>query len=196
MPPEWLLQRLSREAIVADVGCGYGRILQDLANRGFVNLHGCDMSTDAIAEAAVQVPSAQVVRGYSNCLPWPTSFADLVLCMAVLSYSTSEDEATRVAAEIGRVVRPGGFLYLTDFVQSTTPQWLWRYAREIRSRGWGVFETPGGPVKHRRAGVILGHFANGWRKLEMQVTPFRTWSGQSHPGVVLILQKEGDPLDT
>lgn len=88
--------------VVADIGCGDGRIMDLLARSGDVIVVGCDINSSLLKRAAAH---GSVARVRLPDLP----FADASLdgAVVVLSFEHFPDE---VFAEIARTVRPGGHL--------------------------------------------------------------------------------------
>ncbi|MQA77525.1 MAG: methyltransferase domain-containing protein [Streptosporangiales bacterium] len=102
---------------VLDVGTGPGVLLTEIARRrADVRLTGIDLSADMVATAQRNVAelgervSAQVadVAG----LPFPDDAFDLVVTSLSLHHW---DDVESAVAELARVLRPGGRLYVYDF---------------------------------------------------------------------------------
>lgn len=108
-------------ARVLDVGCGGGAGLALLQRLGFVpeHLFGVDILEPRVALARRLVPNTNVSRQDAAAMSFPDGAFDIV-CESTMFYQiTDEVLAGRIAGEMVRVTRPGGFLILTD----------WRYAR-------------------------------------------------------------------
>ena len=94
---------------VADVGCGNGAYLAELARRGFAGrVLGLDMSLGMLAAARDRlIPAAGValVAADATALPLPDGAADLTLAMHMLYHVPDPSQAVR---ELRRVTRPGG----------------------------------------------------------------------------------------
>ncbi len=102
---------------VLDLGCGHGRHLALLAQRG-VRAIGLDLSPHLLAVARAQAPRYGLLRGDMRAIPLAAG-----RCSAVLSLFTAfgyfGDAAANapVVAQIARVLRPGGHWFL-DFLNS------------------------------------------------------------------------------
>lgn len=109
----WLRARGVRE--VVDVGCGTGRHALYLAEQGFA-VRALDRSESAVsfvrAEAERRGLPVTVATGDFTDLPYPDVVADLVLAFNVV-YHTDEPGLRRAAAEVARVLRPGGVYQCT-----------------------------------------------------------------------------------
>lgn len=108
-----------RRAVVVDIGTGPGRLLHQLARaRDDLALHGVDVSTDMIAVARRNA----VLAGLADrielrpadvaALPFPDAGVDVVVATLSQHHWPDLDAA---AAELARVLRPGGLLLVYDF---------------------------------------------------------------------------------
>jgi ubiquinone/menaquinone biosynthesis C-methylase UbiE len=96
---------------VADVGCGNGAYLAELARRGFAGrVLGLDMSPGMLAAARERLTSVgggavALITADATALPLPDGAADLTLAMHMLYHVPDPSQAVR---ELRRVTRPGG----------------------------------------------------------------------------------------
>lgn len=98
-----------------DLGCGPGRHSMQFAGAGF-DVTALDLSAEAIEivegkarEAGLGIKAA---CGDMRRLPFADASMDCLLAYHVISHTDTEG-IREVLAEIGRVLRPGGELYLT-----------------------------------------------------------------------------------
>jgi malonyl-CoA O-methyltransferase len=91
---------------VLDVGCGSGRYLGLLAQRGASRVVGVDPEPAMLARAGAPVVCAGLPR-----LPIASASFDVVLCALVVGHLP---DLPRAIAELGRVLRPGGTLVYSD----------------------------------------------------------------------------------
>ncbi|MGH9626652.1 MAG: class I SAM-dependent methyltransferase [Bryobacteraceae bacterium] len=110
------LARLSSSptARILDVGCGTGVLLQRLAqNQPRATLTGIDPVPEMLTVARRRVPlSIELHEGWVEELPFADSAFDLVISCSMFHYVRQPVVALR---EIGRVLRPGGELVITDW---------------------------------------------------------------------------------
>jgi SAM-dependent methyltransferase len=96
-----------------DFGCGCGRVTRRWVAVDGVDVHGSDRSAPAIDWCRRNLAFA---RFEANDLAPPLGYGDasfgLVYALSVFTHLT-EELALAWAAELGRVLRPGGYLYLT-----------------------------------------------------------------------------------
>ena len=104
------------EASIADVGCGEGRWLLEFLQWGAVaaNLHGIDLIAERIAYARKRIPGADLRSGDAAKLPWRDASFDLVTQFTVFSSIPDTKVQVEVAAEMLRVLRPGGRILWYD----------------------------------------------------------------------------------
>lgn len=99
---------------VLDVGTGTGELLRRLRARyPQASLAGIDPVPEMLAVARGKLSGGEDLRvGYADELPWPGGSFDVVVSCNMFHYVTHPVEALR---EMGRVLRPGGALVLTDW---------------------------------------------------------------------------------
>lgn len=108
-------------ARVLDVGCGTGASLLQFLRLGFRpgNLTGIDSSAERIAQARASFPNMNFRCESADSMGFADSTFDIVFESTLFMMLTVEEEAQRIAREMLRVTRPGGYLMLAD----------WRYSK-------------------------------------------------------------------
>ncbi|MDA0832048.1 MAG: class I SAM-dependent methyltransferase [Planctomycetota bacterium] len=91
---------------VLDVGCGYGRELQRLADLGCTPV-GLDPFAECVERS--RQSGFETHQGYAEQLPFADSSFDGVISQVALPY-TNDSQAV---SEIARVLKPGGVCYLS-----------------------------------------------------------------------------------
>jgi SAM-dependent methyltransferase len=148
---ERVSQWLNYESRILDFGCGYGRSLGELFAAGYRNLIGLDFSPAMIAAARARFPEIEFgVLESSWTVPMPQASVDGVLLFSVLTCIPTDDGQRALVAELHRVLRPGGLLYISDLSLQSDERNLARYARDESKYGkYGVFDLPEGvTVRH------------------------------------------------
>jgi len=109
LPREILgLAELSGHEIVADIGCGNGRYLAELARRGHAGrVAGADLSPGMLHAARRGAPDSGLVVADATALPFRDAAIDLTLAMHMLYHVPEPERAVR---EVRRITRPGGRL--------------------------------------------------------------------------------------
>jgi len=118
---ELLTRKCSRrlaESRILDVGCGEGRWLRRFAQWGLApeNLAGVDLLPERIDAAREACPSGvRLLCRNGGELPFAGESFDVVSCMTVFSSILAFGLRDAVAAEMLRVLRPGGVVLWYDF---------------------------------------------------------------------------------
>jgi SAM-dependent methyltransferase len=142
---EGLLPWGERRAL--DLGCGGGWWLRTLLRWGArpEQLTGLDALPEATTAAQTVHPALAIVQGAADSLPFPASAFDLVSQFTVFSSILDRGVRRAAAAEIGRVLRPGGVALWYDFTVNPTNR---------ETRGLGLDEVrrlfPGWALTVRR----------------------------------------------
>lgn len=93
---------------VLDVGCGVG--VTDAALGGvFGELHGVDVSGEAVARAGLDNPAVNYAVFDGHRLPYPDGAFDMAFTICVLHHVETPDRLA-FTREMTRVVRPGGIV--------------------------------------------------------------------------------------
>lgn len=112
---------LPSRASVLDVGCGIGRHVVYLGERGFipsgVDLSPLGVQTTREVCAERNIPFDGRVA-HMTALPWPDATFDAVVTTSTIAHLRRAD-IFKTMAEIRRVLKPGGFL-LADFLHKGT----------------------------------------------------------------------------
>jgi ubiquinone/menaquinone biosynthesis C-methylase UbiE len=103
---------------ILDVGCGFGYWLRRYAEWGALpdHLHGVDLLEERIQAARKQsLPGIDLRCCNAVCLDFEDASFDMVSMFLVLSLVPHERTRMKVAAEVARVLRPGGIVLWYDF---------------------------------------------------------------------------------
>jgi SAM-dependent methyltransferase len=159
---EWeLLEALGRAGAglaggrALEVGCGSGYFLHRLKEYGAAHAAGIDLMEERIEAARASYPTLELVAGDASALPWGDGEFDVVTHFTCLSSVLDPDVRARIAAEMWRVLRPGGVLVSYDMRR--TP-WPMRTLGRLRARGAG---TPAAPVTPTTP-IELGELRRLW----------------------------------
>jgi len=93
-----------------DVGCGIGRAVADLADRGIAGT-GVDRSATMVRAARLRYPGLRFVEGDAAALPFPTGSLSWYRAERVCLHL---DDPAAALAEARRVLAPGGRIVLAD----------------------------------------------------------------------------------
>jgi SAM-dependent methyltransferase len=101
----------SPTARLADIGCGSCGILEYLLHKHNIDALGLDPSPDLLNAGVQRDSGLRLVRGIAEALPFREGWFDGLFCECVLSLLADSRPALR---EFSRVLKPGGFLIITD----------------------------------------------------------------------------------
>ena len=136
-------------ARLLDVGCGDGTLIGTVLRRWpDVEITGVDLLPDRIDEARRSVPDATFIVASADVLPLAAATFDVVTAITLFSSIPSADMERSAAAEIGRVLRPGGWLVWYDL----------RY------------DNPSNPEVHGLSSRRLGELFPGWSQQLRSIT--------------------------
>jgi len=115
---KWLREALCpiADGTLLDVGCGSGALAIILARAGCspARYIGVDILESSLAEAREAVPQGEFLLGSADRIQLADEVVDAAAALTLLSSVPDDWFRGRVAAEIGRVLRPGGRLVVYD----------------------------------------------------------------------------------
>ena len=76
---------VSKDCKILDVGCGYGRVLNELAEAGFTDLTGVDSAENMIKRGMREYPGLNLVANPDGKLPFAENTFDAVILFGVLT---------------------------------------------------------------------------------------------------------------
>jgi malonyl-CoA O-methyltransferase len=149
-----------RGLTVLDAGCGSGRYLQALTERG-ARAIGMDLSEAMLARA--RETTAGVARADLRALPFDAMSIDLVVCgLALGDFAEIELALT----EIARVLRPGGrVVYSVVHPAGESAGWSRTFESDGRRLAIEGFWHP--VDRHRHACAAAGFTIEEWREPEL-----------------------------
>jgi ubiquinone/menaquinone biosynthesis C-methylase UbiE len=105
---------------ILDVGCGSGGQLRRLNDFGAEpsNCFGIDLFKPGLIGARRVNPNICFVEGSADQLPFASSEFDLVFQFTLFTSVLDAQMRSRIASEIRRVLRPGGYFIWYDFAYS------------------------------------------------------------------------------
>jgi len=144
------LIRIERGARVADLGCGSG-VFTNLLHQASYDCVGLDISPKLIAIGQAKYPDIEFVEGDVERLPFPDASLDGVLLSGLVHHLP---DPSRCAAELFRVLRPGGRFVAFDPNRMNPFMWLYRDRSSPFYSSVGVTENER-PVLAREAAEVF-----------------------------------------
>lgn len=149
-----LEQYVPRDARILDFGCGYGRLTAQLVDFGYRDVHGVDPSRALIERGGREHPELPLAWLEALPLPFDDGSFDAALLFVILGVVTGDADQEALLAELARLVRPSGVLYISDVPSQGDERHVRRYDEAAAAephRPYGVFGTPdGGLFRHHR----------------------------------------------
>lgn len=174
---------VAKDATILDIGCGYGRTLNELYTLGYQNLIGIDFSSSMITRGQSVYPYLDLRLKENASIDMPDNSVDAVILFAVLTCIISNQEQEQLLTEIRRVLKPNGILYVNDFLLNTDERNISRYnAYKDKYRVYGVFELPEGAILRHHDETWLQTLLNGFIQLDYHKLTFKTMNGHTSNG--------------
>ncbi|WP_310602051.1 class I SAM-dependent methyltransferase [Anaerosporobacter sp.] len=188
---------VSVENRILDVGCGYGRTLNELYEQGYRNLAGIDFAEGMIVRGNELYPYLDLQVQTSSKIDLPDQSVDAVILFAVLTCISNSKDQQNLVSEICRVLKPNGILYVNDFLLNTDSRNIKRYedyvrkhvADEVQAREYGVFEIPEGGVFRHHDENWLNKLFVSFEEQEYGKLIFPTMNGHESNGFYYIGKK-------
>jgi SAM-dependent methyltransferase len=178
---------VSREMAILDVGCGYGRTLNELHELGFENLFGVDYSQGMIDRGHRLHPYLDLRKNDGSTLPFEDGTFDAVILIAVLTCIAESDGQRRLISEIARVLKDGGILYINDYLLNTDQRNVERYDRAKDRYGvYSIFELSEGAVVRHHTPDHIFDITSGFKRLVFETVVYTTMNGNQSSGFYYI----------
>ncbi|MDO4570056.1 MAG: methyltransferase domain-containing protein [Planctomycetia bacterium] len=185
----WRAQ-VDKSAQILDVGCGYGRILGQLKDAGYSNLHGIDFAQEMILRGRALHPTVDFQTAPGDEMPFEKGSFDAVILFALLTCVVFEDAQRRILDEVRRVLKPDGLLFINDFLLNDDARNLDRYAaarvKFANALPYGVFELPEGALLRHHDESYLRELTSDFLTIRFERTRFRTMNGHESRGVFFL----------
>lgn len=118
---------------ILDVGCGTGRLVRFLNQKGYKAL-GCEPAREAVKIAQKINGAKSVKKASATALPYKAESFDLITSISVIEHLTKK-EAREFINEAKRVLKPHGFIFII------TPNFSSPF-RYILKKKWFAFSDP------------------------------------------------------
>jgi SAM-dependent methyltransferase len=112
---ELLADFVSRNHKIADLGCGYGRVVSELVSLGYSDVVGIDPSKNMIDRGKREFPSLSLSHWKETNFDTLHETFDAVLVCAVLTVITDSEKRYEFVNTICSILKPGGIVYLVEF---------------------------------------------------------------------------------
>ncbi|MBU0979112.1 MAG: methyltransferase domain-containing protein [Patescibacteria group bacterium] len=190
---ELFSSHVTQDARILDLGCGYGRVLGELSENGYQNIAGVDFSREMIERGKKLYPDVNLQVQKGKEIPFVDDHFDAVIILAVLTSVISDNEQVAFIEEVERVLKPGGVVYINDYLINEDDQSQARYEKTREKYGvYGVFDLPeGATFRHHNLDWIkklLSHF----KEISFQEQSFTTMNGNERKGFTYLGRLSSD----
>ncbi|MES2702456.1 MAG: class I SAM-dependent methyltransferase [Bacteroidota bacterium] len=184
-----LLQRyVDNDACILDYGCGYGRVVQLLADAGFTNAIGYDTSERLIARG--RASGVSNIFHTTGELPIAGNSVDCCLLFAVLTCIPANSSQREVIESLHAKLKPGGILYVSDYYLQTVSDEVGSYSYLDDDPGnYGVFTLPEGATFRHHTHDWIRSLLQEFTMLEESAIVVQTMNGHKANGFQLVAQK-------
>lgn len=183
----------SLDAKILDFGCGYGRTLAELAQAGYRNLCGVDLSDKLIERGKRLFPTLDLRVSPPSTLDFPNASFDAVILFAVLTCVVDDAEQETLVAEARRVLRPGGVLYVNDFLLNDDERNRDRYERYRSATNgrsaFGTFALPDGATLCHHSEERVETLFRSFETAAFERRVFPTMNGHVSNGFAAVFRK-------
>jgi SAM-dependent methyltransferase len=182
-------EHVATDARVLDFGCGYGRTLAELAGEGYTALTGIDFSETLIERGRAEHPGLDLIAYPGGPLPFDDDSFDAVMMLAVFTCIIETRAQAEALLELKRVLRPGGLLYVNDFLLNRDRRNLDRYMAGKEKYGvYGVFDVEdGGTMRHHDRNHMEALFLD-FEPMLFEETIFDTMHGHHSNGFCSLMR--------
>lgn len=147
-----------KSSLIVEYGCGYGRMLRFLKERGYKYLKGYDFALNMILRGEQENPDLDLrLLNDPGKIPHNDSSVDAVILSTILCCLIDPEEQNKLLEEILRILKFNGIIYITDFLLSNDELSIEKYHHgKEQFNEWGVYQTSEGLlVKHYSTDQIM-----------------------------------------
>ncbi len=174
---------VAKDARILDVGCGYGRTLNELYLSGFTHLFGIDFSKKMIERGETLYPHLNFQQSESGIIPFKDNTFDAVILLAVLTCIVSDHEQEKLIKEIQRVLRNGAIVYINDFLLNSDRRNRERYDKyESTYHNYGTFQLPEGALLRHHTRQRIYELTDIFSDIIFEPVNYKTMNGNRSNG--------------
>lgn len=153
-----LISHLKKEDQIVEYGCGYGRILNILWEKGYRNLIGFDLSPKMLERGKKEHPNLDLrLLTESAKIDFPNLTADAAILCTVLCSIYKFEEQADVFNEMRRILKTGGYLYICDFQITESDYYYEKYDKYASkdSKEYGIYKSQDTLVRHHSLPYLI-----------------------------------------
>lgn len=174
---------VKKEGRILDLGCGYGRVMKLLYEHGYRDIIGMDFSEEMIERGRREQPQLCFHVQQDAEIEAENESVDAVTLCAVLTCIADNEGQIKLLEEVRRVLKPGGYLYVNDFLLNEDKRNRERYAKFQEKYGnYGVFELPEGAVVRHHSMEWVRESLAAFEPVVLEETEYVTMNGNRSKG--------------
>ena len=182
---------VSKGMKILDLGCGYGRTLNELYINGFSNLTGVDYSVRMIRRGLKKYPYLNLIVNDGDTIPFPDKEFKAVILIGVLTSNIKDLEQEKLLKELSRILSDQGILYIADFLINYDARNIERYNKyKDKYETYGVFELPEGVILRHHTEDYIKNLLRGFKELCFKKTVYKTMNNHKSNGFYFIGKKD------
>lgn len=185
-----LAKNIAKNARILDYGCGYGRVMKTLSQRGYSYVEGVDFSQQMIERGRRIFPELDFQVISPSYLPYSDREFDAVLLFTVLTCIPQNEAQISLIQELKRILRVGGLLYISDLSLQSDERNLKRYQEFEKKYGtYGVFELPEGAVLRHHDRKWIESLTSNFEAIDFREFEVETMNKNSARAFQLLIRK-------
>jgi SAM-dependent methyltransferase len=176
---DWLASTLAGKDIL-DCGCGYGRLLGELASGGYKDAVGTDFSRAMLKGCTEMLPGVKLrlVQTDGRMLPFRNDSFDAVLLFTLLTCVPADGDQRLLLAEVSRVLRPDGLVYISDLLLNSDGRSIERYRQHAGAfDAYGIFTLPEGVTVRHHSESRIRELTVGFTQVKYEKFTVTTMNG-------------------
>lgn len=186
----WLSDYLRKNALVADYGCGYGRVVRQLRQSGFTNVIGYDTSKELVNRGIREGVTDLFYIAAPPDLSLPPACVDCFLLFAVLTCIPGNDGQRQLVRLLHDRLKPGGILYVSDYyIQPASTEMEGYTSPDGNPMNYGVFSLPEGVTFRHHTREWISTLFNNFTLEKEAAVPVTTMNGVKAEAFQLLFRK-------
>lgn len=188
--PVWLQRYFDNNEILVDFGCGYGRVVLELQQAGFLQVKGFDTSIELINRGTAHHSLPIFYIESPDALPIEDQSVDGIFLFAVLTCIPGNAAQEALIKMLYNKLKPGGKLYISDYRLQENQDEVGRYGYlNDDPNNYGVFSLPEGATFRHHTREWFGTLFQPFTILEEQLVTVFTMNGHPATACQFLVQK-------
>jgi len=182
--------KINNNSKILDVGCGYGRTLNEFYRHNYYNLTGIDFSENMILRAQKLFPKIRFNVMPDNQIPFNDNTFDCVILFAVLTCIIKNQDQEKIINEIYRVLKPKGLIYISDYLLNTDSRNIERYEKyKNKYENYGTFEIEQNGIVRHHDRIWIKKLTSKFTEINYKEIVHTTMNGNKSNGFYFIGEK-------